>query len=184
MLPCRADDAPAANAPAAGQAAPPADATQPAAPPAPQPAPETPPRNIEPIDPSEATSILGKSVQGAAGENMGRVVDILVGADGTPRAAVIDFGGFLGVGSRKVAVAWSLLEFRPTDQKAPIHLGVTRNEVKAAPEYKPRAEPAQVVAPTPSPFPVQPPAAQPPAAPPAATTTPEPAPPAASQGQD
>ena len=94
-----------------------------------------------------ATSVLGKSVEGAAGENMGRVVDILVDADGQPRAAVIDFGGFLGVGNRKIAVAWRLLQFRPTDKKAPIRLGVTRAEVQAAPEYKEKIDPAQVVAP-------------------------------------
>ena len=66
---------------------------------------------------------------------------------GQPRAAVIDFGGFLGVGSRKIAVDWRLLHFRPTIRKAPIQLGVTRAEVQAAPEYKEKSEPAQVVAP-------------------------------------
>jgi hypothetical protein len=86
-------------------------------------------------------------VQGAAGEDMGRVVDVLVEGEGQPRAAVIDFGGFLGVGSRKIAVDWRLLQFRPTDHKAPIQLSVTRAEVQAAPEYKEKNEPAQVVAP-------------------------------------
>ncbi|HUN51361.1 MAG TPA: PRC-barrel domain-containing protein [Candidatus Sulfotelmatobacter sp.] len=136
-------------------ASPPAAQQQPAAP-APRPQPPTPaaksepvkpPENLEPIGPNEATSILGKSVEGAAGENLGRVVDILVDADGQPRAAVIDFGGFLGVGSRKIAVAWRLLQFRPTDSKAPIRLGVTRAEIQAAPEYKEKIQPAQVVAP-------------------------------------
>jgi hypothetical protein len=86
-------------------------------------------------------------VQGAAGEDMGRVVDILVDGEGQPRAAIIDFGGFLGVGSRKVAVDWRLLQFHPTDRKAPMQLSVTRAEVQAAPEYKEKNEPAQVVAP-------------------------------------
>ncbi|HEX3497843.1 MAG TPA: PRC-barrel domain-containing protein, partial [Stellaceae bacterium] len=71
----------------------------------------TPPQNLQLIYHGEATSILGKKVQGAAGEDMGRVVDILVDADGQPRAAVIDFGGFLGVGSRKIAVDWNALHF-------------------------------------------------------------------------
>jgi hypothetical protein len=109
----------------------------------------TPPQNLQLIYHGEATSILGKKVQGAAGEDMGRVVDILVDADGQPRAAVIDFGGFLGVGSRKIAVDWRLLQFRPTDRKAPMQLAVTRADVQAAPEYKEQNEPAQVVAPPP-----------------------------------
>jgi hypothetical protein len=76
---------------------------------------------------------------------MGRIVDILVDADGQPRAAVIDFGGFLGVGSRKIAVDWRLLKFRPADRQAPVQLSVTRDEVQAAPEYKEKNQPAQVV---------------------------------------
>src|SRR5437660_448895 len=41
--------------------------------------------------------VLGKEVRSSAGENMGRVVDVLVDQAGHVRAAVIDFGGFLGV---------------------------------------------------------------------------------------
>jgi hypothetical protein len=111
------------------------------------PAPPAPPPKLQLIYHGEATSILGKKVEGAAGEDIGRVVDILVDGDGQPRAAVIDFGGFLGVGSRKIAVDWRLLQFRPSDRKAPMQLAVTRAEVQAAPEFKEQNEPAQVVAP-------------------------------------
>ena len=37
-----------------------------------------------------------------------------------PRAAVIDYGGVLGMGRRKVAVAWQLLHFVPEDTKTPM----------------------------------------------------------------
>jgi hypothetical protein len=137
--------APPEAKPAAPEAAP-ATPPPPAATATPPP-PGTPPKNLQPIFPGEATTILGKKVQGAAGEDMGRVVDVLVDGEGQPRAAVIDFGGFLGVGSRKIAVDWRLLQFRPTDHKAPIQLSVTRAEVQAAPEYKEKNEPAQVVGP-------------------------------------
>ena len=68
---------------------------------------------------------------------MGRIVDVLVDRRGQVRAAIIDFGGFLGVGSRKIAVDWSALQFPPpgkTDAK--ITLEFTRDQVKAAPEYQ------------------------------------------------
>jgi hypothetical protein len=139
--PARAQD----QTPAAPPTPAPAPAQAPAPPPTP--APGTPPQNIQLIYHGDATSILGKKVQGPAGEDMGRVVDILVDSEGQPRAAVIDFGGFLGVGSRKIAVDWRLLQFRPTDRKSPMQLAVTRPEVQAAPEYKEKNEPAQVVAP-------------------------------------
>src|SRR6266699_6317766 len=54
---------------------------------------------------------LGKEVRSGTGENLGRIVDVLVDQDGQVRAAVIDFGGFLGVGRRKIVVDWRALHF-------------------------------------------------------------------------
>jgi PRC-barrel domain len=80
--------------------------------------------------------VLGASVQSTTGEDMGHIVQILVDQAGTVRAAVIDFGGFLGVGSRKVVVDWAALHFAPDDQPQQIMLDLTREQVKAAPEYR------------------------------------------------
>jgi hypothetical protein len=85
----------------------------------------------------QAQSVLGKDVRSSANENMGRIVDVIVDRAGRVRAAVIDFGGFLGVGSRKIAVDWSALSFASEDSKRDIvTLELTRDQVKAAPEYK------------------------------------------------
>jgi hypothetical protein len=89
------------------------------------------------IDPKDVETILGKSVRSSAGEDMGRLVDVVVDRDGRPRAAIIDFGGFLGVGSRRIAVDWNALTFpRPADKSGQIRLELTRDQVKAAPEYQ------------------------------------------------
>jgi hypothetical protein len=85
----------------------------------------------------DVQGVLGKEVRSSAGEDMGRVVDVLVDQTGHVRAAVIDFGGFLGVGSRKVVVDWASLHFAPADQPGRISLDLTRDQVKEAPEYKP-----------------------------------------------
>jgi hypothetical protein len=85
----------------------------------------------------DVQGVLGKEVRSSVGEDMGRVVDVLVDRSGQVRAAVIDFGGFLGVGSRKVVVDWNALHFAPADQPELISLDLTRNQVKEAPEYKP-----------------------------------------------
>ena len=85
----------------------------------------------------DVEGILGREVLSAANENMGRVVDVIVDRAGRVRAAIIDFGGFLGVGSRKIAVDWNALEFPPPGQSdAKITLGLTRDQVNAAPEYQ------------------------------------------------
>ena len=84
----------------------------------------------------QAEGILGKEVRSSADENMGRIVDVIVDRSGQVRAAVIDFGGFLGVGSRKIAVDWGVLSFAPTEKRDVVTIELTRDQVKTAPEYK------------------------------------------------
>jgi hypothetical protein len=86
----------------------------------------------------QAQGVLGKEVRSTADENMGRIVDVIVDRDGQVRAAVIDFGGFLGVGSRKIAVDWNALRFpaEGSGKSGVITVELTRENVKGAPEYK------------------------------------------------
>jgi hypothetical protein len=88
------------------------------------------------FDNREISGILGREVLSAANENMGRVIDVLVDQTGRVRAAIIDFGGFLGVGSRKIAVDWNALHFSPDKDHYRIILELTRDQVKSAPEYQ------------------------------------------------
>ncbi|MGA7069957.1 MAG: PRC-barrel domain-containing protein [Bradyrhizobium sp.] len=108
------------------------DAVPPAAPKEP-----APPASVTIIGASEAHGVLGRDVRSPADENMGRIVDIIVDRLGTVRAAVIDFGGFLGVGSRKIVVDWNALHFgRVANKSDSITLDLTKEQVMAAPEYK------------------------------------------------
>jgi len=84
----------------------------------------------------KAQAILGKPVTSTTGEAMGRIVDVIVDKAGTTRAAIIDFGGFLGVGSRQIAVDWSALHFSPAGQPERITLDLTRDQLKSAPQYE------------------------------------------------
>lgn len=108
------------------------------------------------LDDKDVETVLGREIYSGKGEDMGRVVDILVDHHGNVRAAIIDFGGFLGVGSRKIAVDWRALEF---GQDRAIS-SLTRDQVRVAPEYKP-GQPIVVVGP------------QSPAAPPQQNTKPK-----------
>ena len=89
------------------------------------------------IDDREVEGILGKSVRSSAGEDMGKIIDVIVKRDGQVRAAIIDFGGFLGVGSRKIAVDWGALSFPPDGAVDHVILNLTRDQVRLAPEYRP-----------------------------------------------
>lgn len=121
--------------------APPSAAATPAAPtppvtPTALPPPAKPP-SVTVIDAFDAKGILGRDVRSPASENMGRIADVIVDRAGQVRGAVIDFGGFLGVGSRKIVVDWAALHFwNVADKTASITLDLTRDQVRAAPEYK------------------------------------------------
>jgi hypothetical protein len=115
----------------------PSKATKEAAPPSPAPKEAAPPASVTIIAPREAHGVLGREVRSPADEDMGRIVDVIVDRAGTVRAAVIDFGGFLGVGSRKIVVDWNALHFgRVADKSDSIFLELTKAQVADAPEYK------------------------------------------------
>jgi hypothetical protein len=140
---------------------------QTASPPA-TPAKESPkPATTAPAKPEEehlkdATSLLGQDVHTPDGQRIGRIEDVLVDAAGHPRAVVVDFGGFMGIGSRKIAVAWDKMHFPPAGAKnQKITCDLTPDQIKAAPEYKegkkpvtvtggpPKSSPAPTAAPSP-----------------------------------
>jgi PRC-barrel domain len=105
------------------------------------PAANPPPTQVTPeitvLNKHEVEGVLGRDVRSAADEDMGRIVDVLVDRAGQVRAAIIDFGGFLGVGSRKIAVDWSALHFpQPGKPGERVALDLTRDQVKTAPEYR------------------------------------------------
>lgn len=128
LNPARADD-PAPPTPA------PAPAPAPAAPPSP------PPANQELIYKGEATRIIGRTVRDPDNNEVGRIVDVLVDDQGMPRAALIDFGGFMGVGNRRIAVAWRALHFLPAAEQHQIRLDMTADQIKATPDFKPTPRP-------------------------------------------
>ena len=122
IAPLPAGPLPAAPLPAVGAQAEPATG--------PRPAPQ-----IVRFPARRAASVLGRPVFDADGDEIGRVVDVLVDGKGRPLAAVVDVGGFLGIGTRRVAVAWETLRFTRVDGVARINEDLTMDEVAAAPEY-------------------------------------------------
>ena len=82
--------------------------------------------------PLKLESVLGRDVATSADGDAGRIIDLLVDRDGSVRAAVVEFGGFLGIGTRKVAIEWSAFRFSGRS----IAVDVSREQIRAAPDYK------------------------------------------------
>jgi PRC-barrel domain len=96
------------------------------------------------VDGKQLESVLGISAVSSAGEDMGRIVDVVVDRSGQVRAAIIDFGGFLGVGSRKIAVDWGTIHFLPKGKADTVEVDLTKDQLRLAPVYK-QGEPVVVI---------------------------------------
>jgi PRC-barrel domain len=95
------------------------------------------------VDGEQLESVLGIEALSSTGDDMGRIVDVIVDRGGQARAAIIDFGGFLGVGSRKIAVDWRSLHFDPKKAGAVV-VNLTKDQLRVAPVYK-AAEPVIMI---------------------------------------
>jgi hypothetical protein len=101
------------------------------------PAPTPPPAVLpaEQLASAELTGMLGHPVVSAEGAELGVIVDLLVDAQGRVRAVVVDVGGFMGVGSRKVAVAWSALRFAEGKTGPVISIEIPPDRIKSWADY-------------------------------------------------
>jgi hypothetical protein len=84
-----------------------------------------------------AKSVLGIEVRSSHEKNIGRIIDLLTDPSRGVVAAVVEFGGFLGIGTRKIAIAWSDLRFETEGKQLVATLDIPRDQLRAAPDYKP-----------------------------------------------
>jgi hypothetical protein len=89
-------------------------------------------------------SVLGREVRTRVEEDVGRVVDILADRQSRVQAAIIEFGGFLGIGTRKIAVDWSAISFENDGKRTIVIVDLSRDQLRLAPEYKPNEQPTIV----------------------------------------
>lgn len=88
---------------------------------------------IPPNEALRASKIIGSSVYNDANDSIGKVDDILITADGKAPYAVLSVGGFLGVGSRLVAVPFANLKPGNDDR---VHFpNASKDQLNSMPEY-------------------------------------------------
>jgi hypothetical protein len=95
---------------------------------------------IEAQGPSEflATDLIGLAVQTPAGETIGDIADILFNEDQTPVGVVVEAGGFLGIGAKRVGIPIERFDFDVPSEVAV--LDVSAEELEAAPEFMTMAQ--------------------------------------------
>lgn len=81
-----------------------------------------------------AGELIGAGVKDPKGEEIGRVEDLLIGAGSEVRRAIVETGGFLGIGTRMIAVDIDRLT-RIRGNNASLFSSMTKEQFDALPEY-------------------------------------------------
>ena len=70
------------------------------------------------------------------GENLGKIKDLVVDArTGKISYAVLDFGGFLGIGDKWFAVPWHAFKYETSNNEEQLVLDVSKDRLKNAPGF-------------------------------------------------
>lgn len=98
--------------------------------------PATPSATAPTIGAIRGSTLINMDVKNSADEKIGGIDDVIVGADGKVEQVIISVGGFLGVGTRKVAVAWNEVKVDTNADVAWVNL--SKQQLEIAPEFKDR----------------------------------------------
>ena len=83
-----------------------------------------------------SSKLVGQSIINGANETIGEIADVVIGFDGKVKAWVVGVGGFLGIGTKYVAVDPSALHLQRIDGKAlRAVINTDKDQLRAAPEY-------------------------------------------------
>jgi len=82
-----------------------------------------------------ASKIVGSTVVNDQNETVGKIDDVIISVDGSKEpVAILSVGGFLGVGSKLVAIPYR--ELKPSPSKNDFVLpGATKDTLKTLPEF-------------------------------------------------
>lgn len=83
-----------------------------------------------------AEDLTGVNVYGPGDEHIGTIGDFVLGEDDSIDALIVDFGGFLGIGTKEVAVGYENLQFYADENdNVFLVLNVTREQMEQAPAF-------------------------------------------------
>lgn len=83
-----------------------------------------------------ASKLIGLSIQNGAGDTIGQIGDVVLDENSTVKSWVVGVGGFLGIGTKYVAVDPSALKLvRADDKTLKATIDTDKDQLRAAPEY-------------------------------------------------
>jgi len=84
--------------------------------------------------------LIGLPVANSQGDTIGRIAHLILDQDHRVVGTVLSIGGFLGLGSKSVAVPWKSVQIEQRNGKDVAVLDMTSEELANAPEFKTLAQ--------------------------------------------
>jgi len=91
-------------------------------------------RRTQAAEETRASWLVGANIVSTSGESIGSIDDLLIDEeDGTVTGAIVTFGGFLGFGSKAIAVDWNELQISYDGNE--VILPITPQQAEEAEEF-------------------------------------------------
>jgi len=88
-----------------------------------------------------ASRLIGLNIKNPADETIGEIYDVVLTDTNSIKAYIVSVGGFLGIGTRYVAIDPKSVSLNRQDERNWIAtMNVNKNQLRAAPEYKWQSE--------------------------------------------
>jgi len=83
-----------------------------------------------------ASKVVGVNVINNNNDTVGEISEVLLDNSGKVSGVVVDVGGFLGIGTHPVKLAWKQIKMVNQDGKLQVVVDMDKNALKEMPEYK------------------------------------------------
>ena len=81
------------------------------------------------------SALIGTKVKNANNDTVGSVNDIYLDKDGSVKMVIVSVGGFLGVGSKAVAVKWSDLSYGKAGDSLKLSTNLSKEALTGMPDF-------------------------------------------------
>lgn len=83
-----------------------------------------------------ASALIGTDLKSSDGESAGRISDLIIDQNGKVEAVLVNIGGLLAMGEKRVAINWNAIKRSASPDDQDLRVDMTRDDLQSAPGYE------------------------------------------------
>ncbi len=83
-----------------------------------------------------ASDLIGTDLKASGGESVGEISDLIIDQDGKVGAFLVNVGGFLAMGEKRIAIDWNAVTMSGNTGDQDPQVDMTRDDLQSAPSYE------------------------------------------------